>query len=81
VSWSKKLLEPVRLIDGRELITLSDARALILDLAESRQARPTWLDAVELLWKAAESGKRADITDAWAQIAPAAQADGVKARN
>jgi hypothetical protein len=34
VSWSRKLPQPVRLRDGRELITLSDARALILGLAE-----------------------------------------------
>jgi hypothetical protein len=80
VSWSKKLPEPVRLKDGRELITLSDARALILGLAESRQARPTWLYAIELLLKAADTGKRADVVDAWAQIARAAHADGLKAR-
>ena len=34
MSWSRKLPQPVRLRDGRELITLSDARALILGLPE-----------------------------------------------
>jgi hypothetical protein len=57
------------------LITLSDARALILGLAESRQARPTWLYATEL----AETGKRADLIDAGHQLARAAHADGILA--
>jgi hypothetical protein len=81
VSWAKKLPEPIRLRDGRELITLSDARALILGLAESRQHRPTWAYAVELLLQAADSGKPADVKDAWAQLSRAAHADGMKARN
>jgi hypothetical protein len=63
------------------LITLSDARALILGLAESRQARPTWLYATELLLQAAETGKRADLIDAGHQLARAAHADGILAQN
>jgi len=51
VRWSRKLPEPVRLRYGRELITLSDARALILGLAESRQA-PDLALATELLLQA-----------------------------
>ena len=35
MSWSRKLPQPVRLRDGRELITLSDARALILGLPKA----------------------------------------------
>ena len=80
MSWTKKLPEPIRLHDGRELKTLSDARALILGLAESRQHRPTWAYAVELLLQAAETGKRADVADAWAQISRAAYAEGLRAR-
>jgi hypothetical protein len=80
VSWSKKLPEPIRLRDGRELITLSDARALILGLAESRQRRPIWAYAVELLLQAAKTRKQADITGAWAQISRAAYAEGMTAR-
>jgi hypothetical protein len=80
VSWSKKLPEPIKLRDGRELRTLSDARALILGLAESRQHRPTWAYAVELLLHAAETGKRDDLNDAWAQISRAAYAEGLRAR-
>jgi hypothetical protein len=52
----------------------------MLGLAESRQHRPTWAYAVELLLETAETGKRGDIADAWAQISPAAFADGMKAR-
>jgi hypothetical protein len=59
---------------------MSDVRALILGLAESRQHRPTWAYAVELLLQAAETGKRADIIEAGHQIARAAFADGMKAR-
>jgi hypothetical protein len=80
VSWTKKLPEPIRLRDGRELITLSDARALILGLAESRQHRPTWTYAVELLLQAADTGKPDDLKDAWAQVSRAAHAEGLKAR-
>jgi hypothetical protein len=80
VSWSKKLPEPIKLRDGRELHTLSDARALILGLAESRQHRPTWAYAVELLLQAAETGNHGDVVDAWAQISRAAYAEGLRAR-
>jgi hypothetical protein len=62
------------------LITLSDARALILGLAESRQHRPTWAYAVELLLQDAETGKPDDLKDAWAQVCRAAHAEGMKAR-
>jgi hypothetical protein len=68
VSWERKLPDPIRLRDGRELKTLSDSRALILGLAESRQHRPTWAYAVELLLQAADSGKPDDLKDAWAQV-------------
>ena len=61
MSWSKKLPGPIKLRDDRELATLSDARSLILDLTESRQARPTWLYATESILRAAETGKRADL--------------------
>ena len=60
MSWSKKLPGPIKLRDGRELATLSDARSLILDLTESRRARPTSLYATELILRAAETGKRAE---------------------
>lgn len=60
---------------------ISDARSLILGLGKSRQARPTWLYATELLLKAVETGKRADLIDASHQLARAAHADGILARS
>jgi hypothetical protein len=53
---------------------------LILGLAESRQHRPTWAYAVELLLQAAETGKPSRVKDAWAQIARAVHAEGFRAR-
>ena len=53
---------------------ISDARSLILGLGESRQARPTWLYATELLLKAVETGKP-DLIDASHQLARAAHAE------
>ena len=79
MSWTKKLPESIKLRDGRELRTLSDARALVLSLAESRQHRPTWAYAVELLLQAAETGNREDVKDAWAQVSRAAYAEGLRA--
>jgi hypothetical protein len=55
--------------------------SLIFGLGESRQARPTWAYAAELILKAAETGKRADLIDAGHQLARAAHADGILARN
>jgi hypothetical protein len=47
---------------------LSDGRSLILSLAESRQAHPTWFYAAELILNAAKTGKRADLIDAGHQL-------------
>jgi hypothetical protein len=80
MSWSKKFPTPIRLHDGRELRTLSDARALILGLTESIQHRPTFVYGVELLLKAAETGKRDDVADAGHQVARAAKAAGFMVR-
>jgi hypothetical protein len=78
VSWSKKLPEPIRLRNGRELATLSDARSLSSALGNlGRHTRP----GTELILKATETGKRADLIDAGHQLARAAQADEILARN
>lgn len=80
MSWSKKLPEPIKLWDGRELRTLSDVRALILRLPETISHNPKWAYAAELLLKAAETGKRDDVLDAGHQAARAAKADNYMAR-
>jgi hypothetical protein len=76
LSWTKELPEPIKLRDGRELRTLSDVRALILRLPETISHNPKWAYATELLLKAAETGKRADVVDAGHQARRPAKADG-----
>jgi hypothetical protein len=80
MSWGKKFGEPIRLKGGRELITLADARAQILGM-EGWVKGSRWEYAIELLLKAAETGKRTDVQDAWAQVARALFAEGVIARS
>jgi hypothetical protein len=79
MSWEKKFMEPIRLKSGRELRTLSDARALILGM-EKWLRGSRWEYAIELLLKAAETGTKADIQDAWAQIGRALLGEGLLAR-
>jgi hypothetical protein len=67
-NWSRKFPKPVALKDGRILHTLADAREALLAMNERRQ-RSLWNQyAAELLLKAAESGKRADIRNAADQM-------------
>jgi len=51
--WTRKLLSPVALEDGRVIATLSDAARLMLALPELHARNPHWLSAGELLIKAA----------------------------
>ncbi|HEU0147962.1 MAG TPA: hypothetical protein VFR21_13950 [Bradyrhizobium sp.] len=78
MSWERKFGEPIRLKDGRELRTLSEARALILRIERRVEGKPTYEYAIELLLKAAETGKRADVQDAEFQMHRALKADGIK---
>ena len=52
--WSRPFEDPILLLDGREIPTLSDARAYILDLPESDQQAEEWQAAVEALIMAAD---------------------------
>jgi hypothetical protein len=74
--WTRKLYEPIALNDGRKLVTLNDARALMLGLSERTQLRPTWQYAGELVLKAAEDN-RAGVKDAWAQLRRALIGEGL----
>ena len=57
------------LTNGRKLVTLHDARAVLLDLFGSVNARSRFLDhVIRLLLTAAETGKRADIAEATDQL-------------
>jgi hypothetical protein len=80
LSWSKKFSQPIRLKDGRELRTLSEARALIVRMEGRIEGMPVYEYAIELLLKAAETGKRADIQEAENQLGRAVFVDGLKAR-
>jgi hypothetical protein len=76
MTWSRKLIPPLVLKDGRVLETLSDAREMILGLAEGRQCAPYWQHAAELLLYAAEIEKEA-IDDVRAQLNRALYSDGL----
>jgi hypothetical protein len=76
MTWSRKLIPPLVLKDGRVLETLSDARDMILGLAEGRQHEPYWQHAADLLRYAAEIDKEA-IDDVRAQLNRALYRDGL----
>lgn len=55
MTWSRRFVPAIPLPDGSgELVTLSDARALILDLPPDAQQQPAWQIAVEMLLMAGE---------------------------
>jgi hypothetical protein len=66
--WTKKLSRPLVLKDGTRLETLSDVRALFLDRFATVTHSAPLAYAGELLLKAAQTGKRADIEAATNQI-------------
>ena len=61
---------------GVELATLEDAARFIALMKPFRQARPHWDFAVELLLRAAETGKRRDVEAAIAQMERALRVEG-----
>jgi hypothetical protein len=66
--WNKRLSRPLVLKDGARLETLSDVRALFLDRFSTITHSDPIAYAGELLLRAAETGKRADIEAATEQI-------------
>jgi hypothetical protein len=80
MSWGKKFGEPIRLKGGRELTTLADARSLILGM-ESWARGSRWEYAMELLLKAAQTGKNGDVEAAWDQVGRALFTEGLIARS
>jgi hypothetical protein len=69
--WNKKLSRPLMLKDGKRLETLSDVRSLFLERFATITHSTPLAYAGELLLKAVETGKRADIEAATEQIARA----------
>jgi hypothetical protein len=74
--WTRKLYEPIPLKDGRKLVTLEDARVLMVRLPEFVQLRPYWQDAGEVVLEAAEN-HRASIKAARAQLRRALSIEGM----
>lgn len=68
MSWNKKLSRPLLLKDGERLKTLSDARNLLIERFSNITHSEPLARAGELLLKAAETGKRADIEAATEQL-------------
>jgi hypothetical protein len=66
--WDKKLSRPLMLKNGERLETLSDVRSLFLERFATVTHNAALAYAGELLLKAAETGKRADIVAATDQI-------------
>jgi hypothetical protein len=76
-TWSHKLPRALELRDGRKLQTLADASQVLLAMTEQRQLRPWNQHAAELLLKAAETGRRADLEAATAQVGRALAKEGM----
>ena len=53
MSWTRKFDAPIALKDGRKLVSLDDARRLMLSLPESNRRAYHWQSAGELLQMAA----------------------------
>ena len=61
-TWSRKLARVIMLDDGRQLRTLDDVRAVIIEVYGSMNVRFSVLnDVIRLLLTAAEKGKRDDV--------------------
>jgi len=53
MAWNRKFPSPIVLKDGRTLVTLADARALVRSLSARRQRSEEWQYASGLLLEAA----------------------------
>jgi hypothetical protein len=76
--WTREFPTSIGLSDGRALTTLADARNLILELPERRQANDRWQYASELLMKVARgSATGLDLAGVAAQLKIALDAEGL----
>jgi hypothetical protein len=73
--WTRKFAEPLALKDGRTLVTLADARALIQALPQRDQRNERWLYAGGLLLEAATTS--GPIRNTVVQLTRALQAEGL----
>jgi hypothetical protein len=73
--WSRNLAKPIALKDGRLLVTLADARALMLSLPEPVQRKEYWIYVGALMLEAATS--RCVISETRAELTLALRAEGL----
>ena len=77
MSWTRKFDAPIALKDGRKLVSLDDARRLMLSLPESNRRAYHWQSAGELLQMAASRDGRFAFAQAIAQLPRALEAEGL----
>jgi hypothetical protein len=74
--WTRSLIPPLKLNDGRRLATLSDARMLMLTLPTIHQMNGHWQHAADLMMTAARSdASDEDLADARRQLEIALKAE------
>jgi hypothetical protein len=77
MSWSRRLPKPLYLNDGRTIVTLAQARDVMVALSRIDQTNPHWRRAAELLMEAAYRGRQEQIQDAGVYLSQALRADGL----
>jgi hypothetical protein len=77
MSWAHKLPTPIKLKDGRKIVTLDGARDLMSSLAEGHQDDPAWQYASELLHFASNREDRLSLARARAQLTQVLKAEGL----
>ena len=75
MTWARKLAKPIALKDGRTIVTLSDARAVMQSLSERHRHSELWLYVGALMLEAAVQGR--ETTEAVAQLNRALKAEGL----
>jgi hypothetical protein len=74
--WARRLDRPISLKGGAKLITLMDARALILSLPEASQRALYWQYALALLTEAAQDSGR-ELDEVRGHLARALKTEGL----
>jgi len=75
MTWSSKLAVPIAVKDGRTLVTLADARALVFLLSTRQLESPHFRLAVRLLDEASKD--RLMVPEAGTQLTLALKAEGL----
>jgi hypothetical protein len=77
MSWTRKFDAPVAPKDGRKLVSLDDARRLMLSLPEPNLRAHDWQSTADLLLNAACHDGRFTLARALAQLPRALEAEGL----